>query len=137
MKKKTTTKSCQEIKHSIKRYLMNEMEMKEAEQFVLHVRSCKVCREELEEYYAFSAALMQIDTEEEIEKETEKKTKKKTKKKTEKKTEKGNFFANVEKRLEQTEKQVEKLRSDHIKRRIVYGCIAIALAVAMGVSIGG
>ena len=73
MKKKTTTKSCQEIKHSIKRYLMNEMEMKEAEQFVLHVRSCKVCREELEEYYAFSAALMQIDTEEEIEKETEKK----------------------------------------------------------------
>ena len=129
MKKKTTTKSCQEIKHSIKRYLMNEMEMKEAEQFVLHVRSCKVCREELEEYYAFSAALMQIDTEEEIEKETEKKT--------EKKTEKGNFFANVEKRLEQTEKQVEKLRSDHIKRRIVYGCIAIALAVAMGVSIGG
>lgn len=117
MKKKTTTIPCQEIKHSIKRYLMNEMEIEEAEQFVRHIRSCKECREELEEYYAFSAALMQIDTLEE--------------------TEKGNFFINVEKRLERTEKHAAKLRADHIKRRVLYGFIAIALAAAMGVSIGG
>lgn len=116
MKKKKATMSCQEIKHSIKRYLMNEMKLEEAEQFVKHIRSCEECKKELEEYYAFSTVLMPDSMLE---------------------TEKGNFSVIVEQRLEQTEKNVEKVRKDYIKRRLVYGFVAIVIAAAMSISIGG
>lgn len=165
MKKKTTTISCQEVKHSIKRYLRNEMEIGEAEQFVKHIRSCKACRAELEEYYAFAAVLMQIEEEETVlkteepeenvkgkakakakekiqegERKKEKakeKIQEKIQAKTEEPTEKSNFFKQVEKRLEETEKEAKKIKSDHIKRRVIYVCIAITLAAAMGVSFSG
>ena len=117
MKRKSWTLSCHEVQHSIKEYLLDEMTLEEAERFVKHVRACPVCREELEEYYAFSSALMQLDSLEDTE-------------------EKGNFFMNIEKRLEKTETVAAKQRKDHRKRRFAYIFVALLLAAAMGVSIG-
>ncbi len=115
MKGKTPKLSCREMQSFIKPYLLNELNIRDAEMFVKHVRTCKECREELEEYYAFSTALMQIELLPE--------------------EDKGDFFMNIEKRLEQTEKSAEKLRSDHRKRKILFVLIALAMAAAMGVSI--
>jgi hypothetical protein len=96
---------------------MEEMSLQDAAAFVKHVRSCPACREELEEYYAFSSALMQLDALEEGE-------------------EKGNFFLNVEKRLERTELAAIRFKNDHWTRRILYIVMAIVLAAVMGVSMG-
>ena len=51
MGRKSDRRTCYEVQHSIKEYLLEEMPMEEALAFVKHVRSCPVCREELEEYY--------------------------------------------------------------------------------------
>lgn len=117
MKRKSDKRTCYEVQHSIKEYLLEEMSLQDAAAFVKHVRSCPACREELEEYYAFSSALMQLDALEEGE-------------------EKGNFFLNVEKRLEKTELTAMRYKKDHRARRITYGVMAIVLAVIMGVSMG-
>ena len=116
MGRKKDTLSCTQVRHSIREYLQNEMSLKDAEDFVRHVRECEQCRGELEEYYAFSSALMQLETLED--------------------TEKGDFFMNVEKRLERTESQTAKERKDHVKRRITYIVAALLIAAAMGVSFG-
>lgn len=108
--------SCVEAQSFIKNYLAEELSIKEAEQFVKHIRSCKACREELEEYYAFYSALVQLDTKDDLEK--------------------GNFFMNIEKRLERTEGFIAKTKNNHTKRRIVYLLVAIIVAAAMGVSMG-
>lgn len=117
MRHKSDKRTCYEVQHSIKEYLLDEMSLQDAAAFVKHVRSCPACREELEEYYAFSSALMQLDALEEGE-------------------EKGNFFLNVEKRLEKTELTAMRYKKDHRARRITYGVMAIVLAVIMGVSMG-
>ena len=117
MKKKSDKLSCYEVQHSIKEYLLDEMKPEEAYAFVKHVRSCSICREEVEEYYAFSSALMHLDALNEEE-------------------DKGNFFVNIEKRLERTEQMEAKSRKDHRIRRIVYLLVALCIAAAMGVSIG-
>lgn len=117
MGRKSDKRTCYEVQHSIKEYLQEEMSPEDAEAFVKHVRSCPVCREELEEYYAFSSALMQLEALDEGE-------------------EKGNFFLNVEKRLERTELAALKYKNDHRARKIIYALLAIALAAVMGVSMG-
>ena len=117
MGRKSDKRTCYEVQHSIKEYLQEEMNREDAEAFVKHVRSCPVCREELEEYYAFSSALMQLEALDEGE-------------------EKGNFFLNVEKRLERTELAALKFKNDHRARKIIYALLAIALAAVMGVSMG-
>lgn len=117
MKRKTEKRTCYEVQHSIKEYLLDEMSIEEAEAFVKHVRSCPVCREELEEYYAFSSALMQLEALDEGE-------------------EKGNFFMNIEKRLERTEIMAIKQKNEHRVRRLMYILIAVVIAAFMGVSMG-
>ena len=117
MKRKTEKLTCHQVQHSIKEYLMDEMSPEDAEAFVKHVRSCPVCREEVEEYYAFSSALMQLEALDEGE-------------------EKGNFFLNIEKRLERTELAAIRFKNDHRARRILYVVMAIVLAAVMGVSMG-
>ena len=76
MRRKSDKLTCYEVQHSIKEYLQEEMSLADAAAFVQHVRSCPACREELEEYYAFSSALMQLEALDEGE-------------------EKGNFFLNI------------------------------------------
>ena len=117
MRKKSDKLSCYEVQHSIKEYLLDEMKPEEASCFVKHVRSCSKCREEVEEYYAFSSALMQLDALEEAE-------------------DKGNFFMNIEKRLERTEQMAAKNKKDHRLRRLAYLLVALMIAAAMGVSMG-
>lgn len=117
MKRKSESKSCYEIQHSIKAYLLEEMSLDEADEFVKHIRSCKECRSELEEYYAFSSALMQLETLDD--------------------SERGNFFMNIEKRLERTELAVARERADYKKRRITYIMIALIVAAAMSITIAG
>lgn len=117
MRRKSDKRTCYEVQHSIKEYLMEEMSIEDAAAFVKHVRSCPVCREELEEYYAFSSALMQLEALDEGE-------------------EKGNFFLNIEKRLERTELATMKQKKDHRARRFAYVLIALVIAAVMGVSMG-
>ena len=116
MERKKEKLSCMQVRHSIKEYLLDQMTTEQADAFVKHVRSCKECRDEIEEYYAFSSALMQLDTMENIEK--------------------GDFFMNIEKRLERTENQVRKEQAEHRKRRLTYGVVALLVAAAMGISFG-
>jgi len=117
MRRKSDKRTCYEVQHSIKEYLLEEMSLSDAAAFAKHVRSCPACREEVEEYYAFSSALMQLEALEEGE-------------------EKGNFFLNIEKRLERTELMVAKHKKDHRTRRILYVVMVIMLAAVMGVSMG-
>lgn len=117
MKRKSNKRTCYEVQHSIKEYLTEKMSLQDAAAFVKHVRSCPACREELEEYYAFFSALMQLDGLDEWE-------------------EKGNFFLNVEKRLERTELAFFRYKNDNRARRVIYVLMALALAAIMGVSMG-
>ncbi len=117
MGRKSDKRTCYEVQHSIKEYLLEEMELPDAAAFVKHVRSCPVCREEVEEYYAFSSALMQLEALDDGE-------------------EKGNFFLNIEKRLERTELAAMKQKKDHRTRRFTYIFLAIIIAAIMGVSMG-
>lgn len=117
MGRKSSKRTCYEVQHSIKEYLLDEMSVEEAAAFVKHIRSCPVCRKELEEYYAFSSALMQLEALDEGE-------------------EKGNFFLNIEKRLERTELAAMKQKNDHWARRFIYVLLALVLAAVMGISMG-
>ena len=117
MGKKSSKRTCYEVQYSIKEYLTEKMSIEDADAFVKHVRSCPVCREELEEYYAFSSALMQLEALNEEE-------------------EKGNFFLNIEKRLERTELAAIRQKNEHQTRRIVYALLALILAAVMGISMG-
>jgi len=117
MGRRSSKRTCYEVQHSIKEYLLEEMSVEEAAAFVKHVRSCPACREELEEYYAFSSALMQLEALDELE-------------------EKGNFFFNIEKRLERTELAAIRQKNEHRARRVAYALLALVLAAVMGISMG-
>ena len=117
MTKKKDRLSCYEVQHSIKEYLLDKMKPETASAFVKHIRSCPKCREELEEYYAFSSALMQLEALDELE-------------------EKGNFYINIEKRLERTEHLAMKRKKNHRTRCLLYLLVALFVAAAMGVSMG-
>lgn len=117
MRKRKDGISCYEVQHSIKEYLLDEMKPETASAFVKHIRSCPKCREELEEYYAFSTALMQLEALNESE-------------------EKGNFYINIEKRLERTELMAMKRKKIHWTRCLLYLLAALFVAAAMGVSMG-
>lgn len=116
MRRKIEKLTCMQVQHSIKEYLLNEMTLEQAESFAKHVRNCKECRKELEEYYAFSSALMQLETIED--------------------TEKGDFYMNVEKRLDRTEFMAQKKRKDHRGRRVAYILVVLLVTIAMGVGFG-
>lgn len=115
VKKKSGPVSCHEIQRNIKPYIMEELELAQAYAFAEHIRKCNVCREELEIYYAFSSALMQLNHTDE---------------------EDGNFNLNIEKRLERTEAAVAKAHKEHVMKRMLYVAIVFLIAAATGVSIG-
>lgn len=117
MKRKTEKLTCYQVQHSIKEYLLDEMSVEAAAAYARHVRSCEACRKELEEYYAFSLALMPLEA-------------------LDNGKEKGNFVLDIKNRLEQTEQIAIKLKKEHYARRIVYTLLVIVLAAVMGVSIG-
>lgn len=117
MKRKKEKLACYQVQHSIKEYLLDKMSVEDAAAYAKHVRSCKDCREELEEYYAFSLALMPLEA-------------------LDNGTEKGNFVMDIENRLERTEQAAIKLKKEHRARRLVYTLLVVVLAAVMGVSIG-
>ena len=116
MGRKTEKLTCMQVQHSTTEYLLDTLPLEQAESFVRHVRGCRECRKELEEYYAFSSALMQLDTMED--------------------TGKGDFYLNIEKRLERTETRAQKKRRDHRNRRWAYALVVLLVTIAMGVGFG-
>ncbi len=56
---------CKEAEKLVIPFLRNELQAEETEQFISHVRSCEVCREELEIYYTIHHMLQSDDDMEE------------------------------------------------------------------------
>lgn len=52
---------CKEAQNLIPRYISKEMKEKELELFLEHIKTCKMCYEELEINYTINAALLQLD----------------------------------------------------------------------------
>ena len=53
--------TCSKTQSLITPFIHDELELKELEEFISHVRACKECREELEVYYALLTAMKQLD----------------------------------------------------------------------------
>ncbi|MBH1939753.1 zf-HC2 domain-containing protein [Mobilitalea sibirica] len=53
--------TCMRAQSLITPFINDELNIKELEEFIEHVRSCKECREELEVYYALLTAMKQLD----------------------------------------------------------------------------
>lgn len=58
--------TCLKAQSLITPFINNELDIKELEEFLEHVRSCKDCREELEVYYALLTAMKQLDEEKDL-----------------------------------------------------------------------
>ncbi|MDD3277895.1 MAG: zf-HC2 domain-containing protein [Lachnospiraceae bacterium] len=56
-----TPVTCQEITKMVSRYIDNQLNDKEMESFIQHVRSCPSCYEELETYFIISLATRVLD----------------------------------------------------------------------------
>jgi len=50
-----------EAQSLITRFINDELEIVELEEFIKHIESCSECREELEVYYALLTAMKQLD----------------------------------------------------------------------------
>ena len=53
--------TCNKAQSMITLFINNKLSLKELEEFINHVSSCPVCREELEVYYALLTAMKQLD----------------------------------------------------------------------------
>lgn len=53
--------TCSKTQSLITPFINDKLEMKELEEFINHVSTCKECREELEVYYALLTAMKQLD----------------------------------------------------------------------------
>ncbi len=53
--------TCSKAQSLITPFIHDELDMKELEEFIGHVHTCKECREELEVYYALLTAMKQLD----------------------------------------------------------------------------
>ena len=53
--------TCNKAQSMITPYINNKLTLKETEDFINHVSSCSVCKEELEVYYALLTAMKQLD----------------------------------------------------------------------------
>ena len=53
--------TCLRAQSLITPFINDELNIKDLEEFIGHVRSCKDCREELEVYYALLTAMQQLD----------------------------------------------------------------------------
>ncbi len=55
--------TCQEAERMITPYINNWLSDEELEQFLLHIKSCENCREELEIYFTVDYGIRQLDDE--------------------------------------------------------------------------
>lgn len=53
--------TCSKAQSLITPFIHDELNMKELEEFISHVHTCRECREELEVYYALLTAMKQLD----------------------------------------------------------------------------
>ena len=53
--------TCMKAQSMITPFINDKLSLKETEEFIDHVNSCKDCREELEVYYALLTAMKQLD----------------------------------------------------------------------------
>lgn len=58
--------NCIKAQSMITPFIQNKLSLKETEEFIEHVGSCKNCREELEVYYALLTAMKQLDEDKNI-----------------------------------------------------------------------
>lgn len=58
--------TCREAQAFITPFINNKLNLKELEEFLSHINSCKECREELEVYYALITAMKQLDEDKEF-----------------------------------------------------------------------
>lgn len=53
--------TCSKAQSLITPFIHDDLDIRELEEFIAHVHSCKECREELEVYYALLTAMKQLD----------------------------------------------------------------------------
>lgn len=53
--------TCMRAQGLITAFINDELDIKELEEFIEHIRSCEECKEELEVYYALLTAMKQLD----------------------------------------------------------------------------
>lgn len=108
--------NCDEAQMEFKRYLNNEMDLADAYSFVIHIKGCEKCKEELCEYYAFYAALKYLnDSSEDSDIRT------------------GKFAKSIERKMLNTENMYKREKTDRLVRRIVYICVVALLSIAAAI----
>ena len=58
--------TCMKAQSLITGFINDELDIGELERFILHIQSCKECREELEVYYALLTAMKQLDEDKDL-----------------------------------------------------------------------
>lgn len=102
--------TCQEAQKNITPYIDNQLDLKEIEKFIDHVRSCQECKEELEIYYTLFTGMRLLD---------------------EQKNVNHNFHMDLENKLHYSEEKIIQQKIRQIRNRIVFAIIIIICAIFM------
>lgn len=106
--------NCLDFQGEITRYINNELNYREKEAFLAHLRTCDNCRDELEIYYIVLTSLRQMDNNEDII---------------------SDYKSSFEKSIKSSEKELIKRRYGRLKRRIAFPAVLTVVMLLTGMSV--
>lgn len=105
--------TCIKAQAMITPFINNKLSIKELEDFLEHVNSCKDCREELEVYYALLTAMKQLDEDKNLS---------------------SNYSQELADKLIKTHEKVIHVRYTYYRKKIMLIFTMIFLAILIGLS---
>ena len=108
--------TCNKAQSLITPFINNKLTRKELEDFVNHVGSCSVCREELEVYYALLTAMRQLDEDKNLS---------------------SDFGMELDQKLERARERIFHAKFTYYRKKIILFLTMIVLAFIISIGYAG
>ena len=105
--------TCEMAQEKITPFINDQLTVQELEDFICHVKNCRVCKDELAVYYALITAMKQLDEDSDLS---------------------DNYIAELEEKLFYSESLIKRSRWLHRSRKYLFFMLGILLMIVTGVT---
>lgn len=108
--------NCMETQEIITSFINNKLNIREASEFLEHIKNCMKCQEELEVYYTLLTAMQQLDEDKDLS---------------------DNYSEELKHKIEYWENKIRRQKMQKLRRRFAFLFMIIGMGMIFGIEIGG